>query len=256
MTRRVHLKSGHRSGHSCAQKPFGKRCCHIRCGVRAARAGSADHLYPGRFSGGDEPDGSGKFITAFFRNPRIRESVDELLKQRDGLMCGVCNGFQALIKLGLIPYGEIRDADAQSPTLTYNVIGRHQSRIVRTRVCSNKSPWLMRTVPDEVYSVPVSHGEGRILCSDAQLWALAENGQIATQYVDLAGEPAMQVQFNPNGSVWAVEGLTSPDGRVFGKWGIPNVLARDCIRMWKAATTCKSLHLRRITLKFNLEEAI
>ena len=186
----------------------------------AQRAREAQIIFiPGGFSGGDEPDGSGKFITAFFRNPRIRESVDELLKQRDGLMCGVCNGFQALIKLGLIPYGEIRDADAQSPTLTYNVIGRHQSRIVRTRVCSNKSPWLMRTVPDEVYSVPVSHGEGRILCSDAQLWALAENGQIATQYVDLAGEPAMQVQFNPNGSVWAVEGLTSPDGRVFGKMG-------------------------------------
>ena len=174
---------------------------------------------PGGFSGGDEPDGSGKLITAFFRNPRIRESVDELLKNRDGLMCGVCNGFQALIKLGLIPYGEIRDADAQSPTLTYNVIGRHQSKIVRTRVCSNKSPWLMRTVPDEIYSVPVSHGEGRILCSEAQLQALAENGQIATQYVDPLGQPTLQVQFNPNGSAWAVEGLTSPDGRVLGKMG-------------------------------------
>ena len=174
---------------------------------------------PGGFSGGDEPDGSGKLITAFFRNPRIRESVDELLKNRDGLMCGVCNGFQTLIKLGLIPYGEIRDADAQSPTLTYNVIGRHQSKIVRTRVCSNKSPWLMRTVPDEIYSVPVSHGEGRILCSEAQLQALAENGQIATQYVDPLGQPTLQVQFNPNGSAWAVEGLTSPDGRVLGKMG-------------------------------------
>ena len=186
----------------------------------ARRAQQAEIIFlPGGFSGGDEPDGSGKFITAFFRSPRIRESVDELLKNRDGLMCGVCNGFQALIKLGLIPYGEIRDADAQSPTLTYNVIGRHQSKIVRTRVCSNRSPWLMRTQPDEVYSVPVSHGEGRILCSEAQLCALAENGQIATQYVDLSGKPTMQVQFNPNGSAWAVEGLTSPDGRVLGKMG-------------------------------------
>ena len=186
----------------------------------ARRAQQAQIIFiPGGFSGGDEPDGSGKLITAFFRNPRIRESVDELLKNRDGLMCGVCNGFQALIKLGLIPYGEIRDADAQSPTLTYNVIGRHQSKIVRTRVCSNKSPWLMRTVPDEIYSVPVSHGEGRILCSEAQLQALAENGQIATQYVDPLGQPTLQVQFNPNGSAWAVEGLTSPDGRVLGKMG-------------------------------------
>ena len=209
----------------------------------AQRAREAQIIFiPGGFSGGDEPDGSGKFITAFFRNPRIRESVDELLKQRDGLMCGVCNGFQALIKLGLIPYGEIRDADAQSPTLTYNAIGRHQSRIVRTRVCSNKSPWLMRTVPDEVYSVPVSHGEGRILCSDTQLWALAENGQITTQYVDLAGEPAMQVQFNPNGSVWAVEGLTSPDGRRSRKNGAFRTywhgIVSECGRPLRHANLC------------------
>ena len=145
--------------------------------------------------------------------------MNQLLNNRDGLMCGVCNGFQALIKLGLLPYGEIRDADAQSPTLTYNVIGRHQSKIVRTRVCSNKSPWLMRTQPDEIYSVPISHGEGRLLCNEAQLVALAEAGQIATQYVDLSGTPTMQVQFNPNGSAWAIEGLTSPDGRILGKMG-------------------------------------
>ena len=186
----------------------------------ACRAkGSQIIFIPGGFSGGDEPDGSGKFITAFFRNPMITEAVNELLRNRDGLMCGICNGFQALIKLGLIPYGEIRDASAESPTLTYNIIGRHQSKIVRTRVCSNKSPWLMHTVPGEVYSVPISHGEGRILCSEEELRTLAENGQIATQYVDLAGEPTMDVQFNPNGSVWAVEGLTSPDGRVLGKMG-------------------------------------
>ena len=186
----------------------------------ARRAQQAEIIFiPGGFSGGDEPDGSGKLITAFFRNPRIKESVNQLLNNRDGLMCGVCNGFQALIKLGLIPYGEIRDADAQSPTLTYNVIGRHQSKVVRTRVCSNKSPWLMRTQPDEIYSVPISHGEGRLLCSEAQLVALAEAGQIATQYVDLSGTPTMQVQFNPNGSAWAIEGLTSPDGRILGKMG-------------------------------------
>lgn len=186
----------------------------------ARRAQQAEIIFiPGGFSGGDEPDGSGKLITAFFRNPRIKESVNQLLNNRDGLMCGVCNGFQALIKLGLLPYGEIRDADAQSPTLTYNVIGRHQSKIVRTRVCSNKSPWLMRTQPDEIYSVPISHGEGRLLCNEAQLVALAESGQIATQYVDLSGTPTMQVQFNPNGSAWAIEGLTSPDGRILGKMG-------------------------------------
>ena len=186
----------------------------------ARRAQQAEIIFiPGGFSGGDEPDGSGKLITAFFRNPRIKESVNQLLNNRDGLMCGVCNGFQALIKLGLLPYREIRDADAQSPTLTYNVIGRHQSKIVRTRVCSNKSPWLMRTQPDEIYSVPISHGEGRLLCNEAQLVALAESGQIATQYVDLSGTPTMQVQFNPNGSAWAIEGLTSPDGRILGKMG-------------------------------------
>ena len=174
---------------------------------------------PGGFSGGDEPDGSGKFITAFFRNARIREGVTKLLEARDGLMCGVCNGFQALIKLGLVPFGKIVDTDETCPTLTYNDIGRHQSRIVHTRIASNKSPWLMLTQPGEVYNVPISHGEGKFIASDDMLASLAANGQIATQYVDLDGNAAMDVRFNPNGSVCAIEGITSPDGRVFGKMG-------------------------------------
>ena len=174
---------------------------------------------PGGFSGGDEPDGSGKFITAFFRNPEVKDATMELLKNRDGLMLGICNGFQALIKLGLVPYGEIIDTDETCPTLSYNVIGRHQSRIVRTRVASNNSPWLSRMQVGDVVNVPISHGEGRFLCSEELLKKLAANGQIATQYVDLAGNPTMDVDFNPNGSVWAIEGITSPDGRVFGKMG-------------------------------------
>ena len=174
---------------------------------------------PGGFSGGDEPDGSGKFITAFFRNPEVKEVTMDLLKNRDGLMLGICNGFQALIKLGLVPYGEIIDTDETCPTLSYNVIGRHQSKIVHTRVASNKSPWVSRVQVGDIVTVPISHGEGRFLCSDELLQKLAANGQIATQYVDLAGVPTMDVDFNPNGSVWAIEGITSPDGRVLGKMG-------------------------------------
>ena len=174
---------------------------------------------PGGFSGGDEPDGSGKFITAFFRNPEVKDATMELLKARDGLMLGICNGFQALIKLGLVPFGEIIDTDETCPTLSYNVIGRHQSRIVRTRVASNNSPWLSRMNVGDVVNVPISHGEGRFLCSEELLKKLAASGQIATQYVDLGGNPTMDVDFNPNGSVWAIEGITSPDGRVFGKMG-------------------------------------
>jgi len=174
---------------------------------------------PGGFSGGDEPDGSGKFITAFFRNPEVKDATMELLKARDGLMLGICNGFQALIKLGLVPFGEIIDTDETCPTLSYNVIGRHQSRIVRTRVASNNSPWLSKMNVGDVVNVPISHGEGRFLCSEELLKKLAANGQIATQYVDLEGMPTMDVDFNPNGSVWAIEGITSPDGRVFGKMG-------------------------------------
>ncbi len=174
---------------------------------------------PGGFSGGDEPDGSAKFITSFFRNPAVKEQVGKLLDDRDGLMLGICNGFQALIKLGLVPYGKIIDTDENCPTLTYNTIGRHQSKLVRTRVCTNKSPWLSQTKVGEIYTVPISHGEGRFLASEDLILKLAENGQIATQYVDLDGNPTLDTSFNPNGSIFAVEGITSPDGRVLGKMG-------------------------------------
>ena len=174
---------------------------------------------PGGFSGGDEPEGSGKFITAFFRSPEIKDGVMKLLRERDGLMCGICNGFQALIKLGLVPYGEIIDTDATCPTLTFNTIGRHQSRIVHTRVASNKSPWMSKAKVGEVYTVPISHGEGRFIASEDLVQKLADNGQILTQYVDLNGNPTDDVRFNPNNSVWAIEGITSPDGRVLGKMG-------------------------------------
>ena len=174
---------------------------------------------PGGFSGGDEPDGSGKFITAFFRNAEIKERVTELLEERDGLMAGICNGLQALIKLGLVPYGKIVDAEEDFPTLTFNTIGRHQSKIVRTRIVSNLSPWLRETKVGEIYCVPISHGEGRFIAEDGLIKALAENGQIATQYVDLEGRASDDIRFNPNGSFSAIEGITSPDGRVFGKMG-------------------------------------
>ena len=174
---------------------------------------------PGGFSGGDEPDGSGKFIMAFFRNAAIREGVSDLLDRRDGLMAGICNGFQALIKLGLVPYGKIIDTDVNCPTLTFNSISRHQSKLVRIRVASNKSPWLRGTEVGEVYTVPISHGEGRFLASDELIRQLAANGQIATQYVDLDGNATDDIRFNPNDSAFAIEGITSPDGRVFGKMG-------------------------------------
>ena len=174
---------------------------------------------PGGFSGGDEPDGSGKLITAFFRNKEISEAVMNLLKNRDGLMAGICNGFQALIKLGLVPYGEILEADENSPTLTFNTISRHQSKIVNTRIASNKSPWLMETNVGDIYAVPISHGEGRFLASEELIKQLADNGQIITQYVDLDGNPTYDIQYNPNGSICAVEGIVSPDGRVLGKMG-------------------------------------
>ena len=174
---------------------------------------------PGGFSGGDEPDGSGKFITAFFRNGAVKEEVTKLLEDRDGLMCGICNGFQALIKLGLVPYGKIIDTDENCPTLTFNTIGRHQSKIVRTRIASNKSPWLMNTNVGDVYNVPISHGEGRFIASDGVIAELVKNGQIATQYVDINGEPTDDIRYNPNDSVCAIEGITSPDGRVIGKMG-------------------------------------
>ena len=174
---------------------------------------------PGGFSGGDEPEGSAKFITAFFRNAVIKDGVMDLLNNRDGLMCGICNGFQALIKLGLVPYGEILDTDENCPTLTFNTIARHQSKIVRTRIASNKSPWLSLTNVGEIYNVPISHGEGRFLADEKLVLELAKNGQIATQYVDFDGNATTDIQFNPNNSIYAIEGITSPDGRVFGKMG-------------------------------------
>ena len=174
-------------------------------------------MIPGGFSGGDEPEGSGKFITSFFRNPRIKEAVMELINNRDGLMLGICNGFQALVKLGLVPYGEIREMDENCPTLTFNSIGRHQSSMVSTRISSAKSPWLMYTNTGDLFTVPISHGEGRFVASEKLIEQLAANGQIATQYVDLHGKTSMDISFNPNASVHAIEGITSPDGRIFGK---------------------------------------
>ncbi|TCO75233.1 phosphoribosylformylglycinamidine synthase [Marinisporobacter balticus] len=174
---------------------------------------------PGGFSAGDEPDGSGKFIAAVFRNPRIEEAVMNMLKQRDGLMIGICNGFQALIKLGLVPYGEIREMDASSPTLTFNKIGRHISGLARTKIVSNQSPWLSNARVGDIHTVAVSHGEGRFIANEKELEIMIQNGQIATQYVDLEGNPTYNSAYNSNGSFQAVEGITSPDGRIFGKMG-------------------------------------
>ncbi len=199
---------------------------------------------PGGFSGGDEPDGSAKFITAFFRNALVKEGVTDLLDNRGGLMCGICNGFQALIKLGLVPYGKIIDTDENCPTLTFNTIARHQSKIVRTRIASTKSPWLKGMNVGDVVSVPISHGEGRFIADEKLIMNLAKNGQIATQYVDFNNEASKEIQFNPNGSMYAIEGITSPDGRVFGKMGhserigaglYKNVYGEYDIKMFKSA---------------------
>ena len=176
-------------------------------------------MLPGGFSGGDEPDGSGKFIATTFRNPRLADAVAELLQKRDGLMLGICNGFQALIKLGLVPYGEIRELNSGDPTLTFNTLGRHVSRMVYTRVTSVKSPWLAGCQAGDVHCIPVSHGEGRFHADEHTLRSLIAGGQIATQYVDPDGEPSGDIDWNPNGSVCAIEGITSPDGRVLGKMG-------------------------------------
>ena len=176
-------------------------------------------MLPGGFSGGDEPDGSAKFIASFFRNPEVTEAVRRLLQQRDGLMLGICNGFQALIKLGLVPYGDIRPITPYDPTLTFNTIGRHQSMLVRTRIASTGSPWLSKCEVGEQFTVAISHGEGRFVAPQEVLDTLMKNGQIATQYVDIEGNPTMDQSYNPNGSVLAIEGITSPDGRVFGKMG-------------------------------------
>lgn len=176
-------------------------------------------MIPGGFSAGDEPEGSGKFIATAFRNPIVSEAVMNLLKMRDGLVMGICNGFQALIKLGLVPFGEIRGIDENCPTLTFNTIGRHQSRLVTTKISSNLSPWLNNVKVGDVHTIAISHGEGRFTANEEVLKSLAANGQIATQYVDLSGKPTFDIEFNPNGSVDAIEGITSPDGRVFGKMG-------------------------------------
>jgi phosphoribosylformylglycinamidine synthase len=185
--------------------------------VEAAIRESQIIIIPGGFSGGDEPDGSAKFITAFFRNPRITDAVHELLLRRGGLMLGICNGFQALVKLGLVPFGEIRPMDADCPTLTFNLIGRHQAKYVYTRIASVNSPWMNLCHVDDVFAIPVSHGEGRFVASDLMLQSMRKGGQIATQYCSPAGEVSQDILVNPNGSVMAIEGITSPDGRVMGK---------------------------------------
>lgn len=176
-------------------------------------------MLPGGFSAGDEPDGSGKFIATVFRNPRVQEAINEFLTQKDGLMLGICNGFQVLIKLGLVPYGEIRVPSESAPTLTYNNIGRHQAKIARTRISSNKSPWLAQTNVGDIHNIAISHGEGKFVASEDVMRELIANGQVATQYVDFNNEATYNIEFNPNGSFYAVEGITSADGRVFGKMG-------------------------------------
>ncbi len=176
-------------------------------------------ILPGGFSFGDEPEGSGKFISAFLRHELLKEDIHNLLYKNDGLALGICNGFQALIKLGLVPFGEIIATDANCPTLTFNNIARHQSRYVYTRIASNKSPWLSKCQVGDIHAVPISHGEGRFVCNDELLAKMAQNGQIATQYVDFNGQPSLDIDFNPNGSVMAIEGILSPDGRVLGKMG-------------------------------------
>ena len=176
-------------------------------------------MLPGGFSGGDEPDGSGKFIATTFRNPRVAEAVNNLLKTRQGLMLGICNGFQALIKLGLVPYGEIVDLKPDDPTLTFNTVGRHISCMAYTRITSVKSPWFSKVQAGDIHAVPISHVEGRFVANDAMLRQLIANGQIATQYVTPDGKVADTITYNPNGSVCAIEGITSPDGRVLGKMG-------------------------------------
>ena len=176
-------------------------------------------IIPGGFSGGDEPEGSAKFICSFLRNARLTDAVHDLLKNRDGLMLGICNGFQALVKLGLVPYGEIVVTDENSPTLTFNRIGRHQSKYVTTRVASVKSPWMLKSNVGDLHAIPISHGEGRFVAPADVVAQLITNGQVATQYVDAQGNPSMSIDVNPNASVESIEGIFSPDGRVFGKMG-------------------------------------
>ena len=176
-------------------------------------------MFPGGFSAGDEPDGSGKFIAALFRHPLLEHALGDLLFHRDGLVLGICNGFQALIKLGLVPYGEFKPLTETAPTLTFNTVGRHISRYVTTKVVSVKSPWLSLCREGDLHSIAISHGEGRFVASEAQILEWAKNGQIATQYTDETGRASYDPISNPNGSVFAIEGITSPDGQVLGKMG-------------------------------------
>jgi phosphoribosylformylglycinamidine synthase len=176
-------------------------------------------MLPGGFSAGDEPDGSGKYIATMFRNPRIKEAVRNFLSEQDGLMLGICNGFQALIKLGLVPYGDIVDLTPNCPTLTYNQIGRHISCMVKTKVVSKLSPWFNNVELGDMHTIATSHGEGRFVAGSSLVNELRQKGQIAAQYVDEQGEPTYDIRYNPNGSVEAVEALTSPDGRILGKMG-------------------------------------
>ena len=195
---------------------------HLKRSVKefAAALSKANVLFiPGGFSGADEPDGSGKFITSLLRNEAISAELMKLLNERDGLVAGICNGFQALIKLGLLPYGEIGVQEENSPTITFNKIGRHQSKLVRTKLCSTRSPWLRKVSVGQILTVPISHGEGRFVASSNDIDTMLENGQILTQYVDFEGNPTMDIQFNPNGSSMAIEGILSPDGRILGKMG-------------------------------------
>jgi phosphoribosylformylglycinamidine synthase len=187
-------------------------------------------MIPGGFSAGDEPDGSAKFIVNVFNNRLIKNAINDLLNKRDGLMLGICNGFQALIKLGLLPYGKIQKATSDSPTLTFNKIAHHMSIIVRTKIISNKSPWLAGVKPDQIHHIPISHGEGQFVASVNQIHELEKNGQIATQYVDLDNQPTMNMPFNPNGSTFAIEGITSIDGRVFGKMGHSERIGKNLYR--------------------------
>lgn len=187
-------------------------------------------MLPGGFSSGDEPDGSGKFIGAVFRNPKLKDLIHKHLYEQDGLMLGICNGFQALVKLGLLPYGEIKELDATAPTLTFNTIARHMSRMVQTKVVSKMSPWFSEVELGEEFTIPISHGEGRFMVSEELEKQLIANGQIATQYVDLQGNATYDISYNPNGSIDAIEGITSPDGRILGKMGHSERTYRDILK--------------------------
>ena len=187
-------------------------------------------MLPGGFSAGDEPDGSGKFIGAVFRNPKLKDLIHKHLQEKDGLMLGICNGFQALVKLGLLPYGKIREVDANSPTLTFNTIGRHMSRMVETKVVSKLSPWFSKVELGEQFTIPISHGEGRFIVSEDLKKELIKNGQIATQYVDFDGNATYDIAYNPNGSIDSIEGITSPDGRILGKMGHSERCYREILK--------------------------